>query len=651
MIGDKLNSAGSDIQVKLYSAFPFPWRENKSGLNNEFERQAWQHLTKNPTTPFIKFEPVNGILSLRYATADIMREQCINCHNNHEDSPKVDWQVGDVRGILEITQPLVQRLSAGNEIFIQMVALTSALVLFSFLSIIQIIRNLKNNSIKQQRLNRQLEHVITQRESVALEARLAEDRALVAKFQAETANKAKSTFLANISHEIRTPMNAILGYTQILQRENTFTQHQKKSLNIVGKSGEHLLALIDDVLDLSKIEAGRIEIFNEPFDLVDLISTIDAMFSLRAKTKNIIWRVSCDLNASSYLVCGDQGKLRQILINLAGNALKFTKNGYVHLSVVSESNDGDLIFCVRDSGIGIDIEQQKNIFEAFNQGNVSSQFGGTGLGLTISHKYLKLMASRLLVKSNIDEGSTFYFKILLPQVSGDIAKDTQEKLQQKNITVDRLLTEHKINILVVDDIEVNRNLLHWLLDDVGFTVFEATNGQLALELLNHQVIDLVFTDLAMPIMDGETLVKFIKTRYPKMPVVAISASQIEQDQPFYQAMGFDNYIAKPFHFRDIYQLLATLIGAKYSYKPLTEPAINLAKIPKIISNEIISDEHKKQLIDLCHLYLINEVEDLLLKLAKRQPNQQQHFAMLLKFIECYDLDGLKIYLLGSSDDD
>ena len=647
MLGEKINTADNGVTLNLYSPYPFPWRNQNGGLTGNFERQAWQQLNKNPTEPVIKVETIDGVLSLRYAVADIMLDQCISCHNTHPDSPKADWKTGDVRGILEISQPLVQPLSAGNYIFTQMVMLISALVLFMFMAIAKIIHNLNSSSHKQLKLNQQLAAEVAQREAMATQANLATEQALIAKHEAEMANQAKSTFLANISHEIRTPMNAILGYTQILQRDSNVTKQQKKSLKIVGKSGEHLLALIDDVLDLSKIEAGHTEIFNQAFNLLDLINTIDEMFLLKAKNKNILWQVSHNLDSTSYVVTGDQGKLRQILINLVGNALKFTSDGTVHLSVTLNTDDNRLLFSVHDSGIGIEIAQQHDIFEAFHQGHISAHFGGTGLGLTICQKYLKLMASQLQVESVPQQGSTFYFKLSLPPVGHDEINETLAKIQQQDSTVDRLQTEHDINILIGDDITINRDLLNWMLTDVGFTAFEAKNGQQALNLLKQQKIDLVFTDLDMPVMNGQDLLNNIKQRYTTLPVIAISASQVEHNQAYYQAKGFDSYIAQPFHFRDIYQILAQLLDLRYSYK---DPAPKLQAAQSHTGNDVLSKPSIRELIEQCDLYLINEVEEQLLALAKQHPSQHHYFATLLKFVECYDLDGLKKYLMGNTDD-
>jgi len=647
MLGEKINTSDNDVTLNLYSPYPFPWRNQSGGLTGDYERHAWQQLNKTPTEPVIKVETIGGVLSLRYAVADIMLDQCIDCHNNHPDSPKIDWKNGDVRGVLEISQPLVQPLSAGNHIFTQMVILISALVMFVFITIAKIIHDLQNSSHQQFKLNQRLAIEVQQREAMATQANLATKQALAAKHEAESANRAKSTFLANISHEIRTPMNAILGYTQILQRDSNVTKQQQKSLKIVGKSGEHLLALIDDVLDLSKIEAGRTEIFNQAFNLLDLIDTIDEMFSLKAKDKNILWQVSHNLDRTSYVVTGDQGKLRQILINLVGNALKFTSDGTVHLSIMLNDDDDQLLFSVHDSGIGIDIVQQHDIFEAFHQGHISAHFGGTGLGLTICQKYLNLMASKLRVESVPQQGSTFYFKLLLPAVDSDKLNETLAEIQQQDLAVDSLQSEHDINILIVDDITINRDLLKWMLTDVGFTTFEAVNGQQALDLLQQQEIDLVFTDLDMPVMSGQDLLNNIKLRYATLPVIAISASQVEHNQAYYQAKGFDSYIAQPFHFRDIYHILAQLLNLKYNYK---DPEPKLPAAASHIVNNVLDEQSIRELIEQCDLYLINDVEQQLLALAKQHPSQHHYFATLLKFVECYDLDGLKKFLMGNTDD-
>ena len=564
LLGEKMGVQGLDVQVRLYSAFPFPWRKESGGLAGNFEKNAWLQLKETPEQPYVSVEEVNGKLSVRYAVADVMRPKCVDCHNNHPDTPKTGWKVGDVRGVLEVIEPFTQGIAQVNSIFVQMVIMISSLLLVGMAGFAVTITTLKKNNSQLDGLISQLGSEIDVRKLVERELSASKNNALLAKEQAElaredavAANKAKSVFLANISHEIRTPMNAIMGYTQILQRDQKMNSDQQKSLSIVGKSGDHLLGLIDDVLDLSKIEAGASQIALKPFDLVELCSTLSDMFLLKAQQKGINWIIDTDFASSAMMVMGDQGKIRQVLINLVGNAIKFTSAGEVRFSL-SCSKDDVFCFSISDTGIGIEESHQSAVFDAFNQGNISLEFGGTGLGLTISKKYLKIMGSDLKLESVLNQGARFYFDLLLPVVEVPLPI-------KSNLHIEKLQAGYSKRILVVDDISVNRTILRRMLSEVGFEVVEACNGQEALEVMAHDQFDLIFTDLMMPVMDGESFLKNMNVRYSFIPVVAISASSVNNDQQYYLDKGFASYISKPFQFADIYQLLADILKVKFDY--------------------------------------------------------------------------------------
>ena len=246
-----------------------------------------------------------------------------------------------------------------------------------------------------------------------------------AKIEADSANSAKTAFIANMSHEIRTPLNAIMGYSQILQRDTTLTSEHHKALERIDSSGKNLLAIINDILDISKIEAGRMELHLRNFNLSQIIEDITTLFKLRCDEKDLILEIS-SLPEDRCHLYGDEEKLRQVLINLLGNAVKFTDSGTVSLNIIPGKNN-EYRFEVRDTGKGISKEAQKTIFEPFKQDAEGIKKGGTGLGLAICRKQILLMGSDLYVSSKIDEGSCFYFSLHLPPARGKSKSETKNK--------------------------------------------------------------------------------------------------------------------------------------------------------------------------------------------------------------------------------
>jgi PAS domain S-box-containing protein len=396
---------------------------------------------------------------------------------------------------------------------------------------------------------------------------------------AASASKAKSAFLAHMSHEIRTPLNAILGYAQILRRDRSLQPRQKEAIETIASSGNHLFNLIDEVLDLSKIEAGRMELQCSDFDLIELIARMEGMFRHRCEQKRLGLIVEPPLSPPR-IVHGDEGKLRQVLINLLGNAVKFTDRGEVRLRV-TRGSDGAYQFAVEDTGIGITAEEQAEIFKPFQQGHIGASKGGTGLGLAISDRYIQLMGGRLEAASAPGRGARFFFTLSLPESA----------FQGREITpannVQRLPAGCRVSALVVDDIKENRAILAGMLSDIGCEVLIAENARRAIELAAQEKPDIIFMDIWMPEMNGIDATRHILRQMPKARIVAHSASAFDHEQHRYLDAGFDDFFAKPFRYERVCECLANLLEIKLDSEPCS-PEESVAFPPTIALPDTLS---------------------------------------------------------------
>ena len=387
-----------------------------------------------------------------------------------------------------------------------------------------------------------------------------------AKEKADAASHAKSEFLSNMSHELRTPLNAILGYVQILIQGKHLSDSQKNSLEIVHKSGRHLLTLINDILDLSKIEAGKIEILPVDLDLSSFLYGIVGIISARAHEKDLVFTFE-KLSDPPSGIKADETRLRQVLLNLLGNAVKFTDRGSVVFSVrLEQKDDGARIhFKVEDTGPGMDPEVLEKIFEPFEQvGATQHRFEGTGLGLSISRKLVRAMGGELYVRSEVGRGSCFWFEIAVPTTKARVigAAGGNEAVNGYETMLDRPL-----RVLVADDKPYNRELLVDLLEPLGFDTWSAEDGRQAVNLAADIHPHLIITDVVMPVMSGYQAVEEIR-RMPETAqavIIAMSAGVTEKDRNESLLAGCQAFLPKPV---DIYLLLEQIekfLDIKWKY--------------------------------------------------------------------------------------
>ncbi len=382
----------------------------------------------------------------------------------------------------------------------------------------------------------------------------------------QQANRAKSVFLANMSHEIRTPMNAILGFSQLMLRDQDLTSRQCQYLGTINRSGEHLLALINDILEMSKIEAGRTTLNPSTFDLPALLEDLEMMFRMRTDEKNLAFSVE-EIGDVPQFIVSDINKLRQVFINVLGNAVKFTEQGGIVLSVRAdrETATGPVLRVeVRDTGPGISPDDQERLFRHFEQTKTGQQTGtGTGLGLAISREFIRLMGGDITVSSEVGKGSDFVIHLPLKegQAKAVHARDNPRRVMrlQSGQTTSR--------VLIADDIEDNRQLLAQLLTSVGFEVQLATNGAEAVQKFAEWRPHVILMDFRMPVMDGHEAIRRIRAMDggADPTIIAVTASAMDDNRQELMEIGADDFIGKPFREAELFQKIQTHTGVAYQY--------------------------------------------------------------------------------------
>lgn len=389
------------------------------------------------------------------------------------------------------------------------------------------------------------------------------------KEKAEAANHAKSVFLANMSHELRTPMNAVLGFSQLLQKDRSLSPMQRENLNIINNSGRHLLDLINDILDMAKIEAGRVKIEINCFDLGVLLRDVIDMMHERAEAKGLelLFDQSSDFPR---FVCMDESKLRQVLLNLISNAVKYSKHGSVRVrlnaNLETNSSQCELIFVVEDTGIGISEQNLPLIFETFVQVSGESEQKGTGLGLPITKEYIELMGGTLAVTSVLNQGSCFTVTLPATRVSPEQVPIASLKGGLNVTAIEE--GEPVYRVLIVEDQAENRLLLKNLLTSVGFDVYEAKNGQEGVEQFVQLQPHFIWMDRRMPVMDGVEATRQIRAlpNGKNVKIVAVTASVFLEQRQEFLAVGVDDIVNKPYRDHEIFESMAKHLGVKFIYE-------------------------------------------------------------------------------------
>jgi PAS domain S-box-containing protein len=460
----------------------------------------------------------------------------------------------------------------------------------------------------------------------------------------QQANRAKSVFLANMSHEIRTPMNAILGFSQLMLRDQDLTPRQNQYLGTINRSGEHLLALINDILEMSKIEAGRTTLNLTTFDLFALLKDVEMMFRLRTNEKKLSFSVEMVGSVPQYIVT-DINKLRQVFINVLGNAVKFTEQGGIALRVRADRNDTTrpiLVVEIEDTGSGISPEDQEKLFRHFEQTKSGQQAAtGTGLGLAISREFVRLMAGDITVKSQVGKGSVFV--VHLPLKEGE-AQAVQVKETPRQVL--RLQPgQANCRVLIADDVEDNRQLLAQLLGPVGFEIGLATNGAEAVQEFEKWRPHLILMDFRMPVMDGHEAIRQIRAMAGggEIKIIAVTASAMDENRQELLKIGADDFISKPFREIDLFQKIHAQLGVEFVYaEPPAEPdpeetveitPESLAELPHDFIHQMREAIIRADLDDL--LEQIRRVEDCNPRLAQKLRRLAESFEYQ-KLLDLFD---------------
>lgn len=446
----------------------------------------------------------------------------------------------------------------------------------------------------QQKLHKFAEDIVQAKlylEEQAYNLERQNEELLIAREAADEANRAKSAFLSNMSHELRTPLNSILGFTQILQKDKSLSEQSKNYIGMMYRSGNHLLEMINDVLDISKIESGYMEIVSETFDMQDLLSDVRGMFTLRCKDKGLYLTIE-HIGFDSTMISSDRKRLKQVLINFISNAVKFTPSGGVEvrvqklhdISINTEHSTALVRFSIRDTGRGIPDDQLATVFQPFKQ--VSGMYSdGTGLGLSISSRIVEMFGGKIQVESTIDIGTRFWFDLPLTFVHTQSESIAAEEVNYIGIKGDRTPS-----VLIVDDIATNREVARAFLEPLGFLCAEASNGTLCLQLLPKFRPDIILMDVLMPEMNGDEATKMIRMNedFKEIPIIAVTASGFDGKREELMRIGFNDYLRKPFLEKELIEIIEKHLALEFSTEVRRADTADMADADALTTQEIVT---------------------------------------------------------------
>ncbi len=582
LLGNAIADTDSGGAARLYSNYPFPWRTEEGGPQDPFEVAALEALEANPTEPYIEILDTDNGQVVRYATANVMAQGCVDCHNAHPDSPLKNWEVGDVRGAMSVTIPVNAVVTTSRRWAQNIILLVGSLSLLALVAAWTVLH-------KKRLDNTDLEARVEQRTS---QLRASESELRQAKQAAEDASRLKDEFLANMSHELRTPLMAIIANSQLLQQRGYSPEATQQKLKVVESSGDHLLSIINDILDISKMEAGKFEINPILIDVHSVCRESLDFVQATAIKKNL--RIRYFLDPQVKAIVADPLRLRQSLINLLSNAVKFTpEGGQVGLNVQA-TNEGIAKFMVWDTGIGMKEEDLKHLFKPFQQldGGLARQFEGTGLGLSLVKHMAEMHGGAVQVVSKYQHGSSFTMELpwqygleLPSEKSAAFAMSTslgggqngvpgqgyqansstpiqEEPAEYAPLSIPRPPEENAPLILVVDDNESNTDVLSEFAELWGYRSKTASSGEECLAYAQSIRPSLIVLDIQMPGMDGfETMSRLQQIpATSRIPIICVTGLAMKEDEAKIMASGAHGYLPKPIDMNKLKQFIGEIIG-------------------------------------------------------------------------------------------